>query len=59
MATQMTSPTTAIIAADLANHARSMSAGELGDFIVAECEELCRKLISLKPYVEIAVETSC
>jgi hypothetical protein len=56
MATQMTSPPTAIIAADRSAHARSMSAGELGDFIVAECKELCRKLASLKPYVEVAFE---
>jgi hypothetical protein len=54
MATQtMTSPPTAIIAAA---HARSMSAGELGDFIVSECKEICTKLASLKPYVEIAFE---
>jgi hypothetical protein len=33
-----------------------MSATELSDFIVAECQELCRKLASLKPYVEVAFE---
>ena len=56
MATQMTSPTTAIIAADPSAHARSTTAKELGDFIAAEWKGVFVKLASLKPYVEVAFE---
>lgn len=49
----MNSPPTAIIAAA---HARSMSARELGEFIVSECREICKKLASLEPYVRVAFE---
>ncbi len=33
-----------------------MSARELGDFIIAECNGICVKLASLKPYVRVAFE---
>lgn len=56
MATQTMKSPTAIIAVDPSAHARSMSAKELGEFIAAECKELCIKLASLKPYVEVAFE---
>ena len=45
---------TAIIAVNPCAHARSMSAKELGDFIIAEWKELCTKLAALEPYVREA-----
>jgi len=56
MATQAMKSPTAIIAVDSSTHARSMSAKELGDFIIAEWKGVCVKLASLKPYVEVSFE---